>query len=427
VSAPQGSPTARVLAALERVEGGAHSDKLIQTELARQTRWSSGERGAFIARFRGVLEQARDLDRRLAPRLRRRPRPPVYQALRLGLFLLDSHQPPHLVVDSLLRELPTLAASERGLINGLLRAMLRAGETPRPEACPARDRLPAWLLDNLEPDLDRDEAARALLAPYAPWLRVRRSQIQLEPALARLVEEGLDPRPDPWGAGFLQLGRLPEGGLAAVSGVREGWLVVQDPSTWGAVELLDAPPGSFVLDACAAPGNKTLALFDRWPGIELEALEADPGRSQALEQRLQPHGIPVHHGDLLDQPGEGRWQRILLDLPCSGSGSVVRRPEILLTEHSPGERGLLAVQAALLAKAARLLAPGGLLVYSTCSVLPCENLVQVRAFLEKHPGFRVESDRVPASFRDETGAWSWSPWCTPGAGGAWAIALRRTL
>lgn len=425
MSLPKGSPTARALAALQRVENGAHSDKLIQAELARQVQWGSGERGAFIARFRGVLEHSRDLDHRLGPRLKQRPRSGVYQALRLGLYLLDSGQPPHFVLDALLHELGEYGPAERGLVNGVLRAMLRAGETPRALPVPALERLPEWLSVALchAPEVSGEQAAEALLAPYPLWFRVRQDRVSPLEALQRLDAEGLQPVADPYGAGFLQLGRLPEGGLPQVSGIREGWLLVQDLSTWGAVELLDAAPHNTVLDACAAPGNKTLALLDRWAEIRLCAVEADPGRSQALERRLDGQ-VPVHHGPLAGLARTPLWERILLDVPCSGSGSVVRRPEILLRNDSPAARGLADLQRELLDTAARLLMPGGLLVYSTCSVLDEENGQRIDEFLEHHPGFRVEATRVPERFRDARGGWSWRPWRTPQAGGAWAIALR---
>lgn len=130
-------------------------------------------------------------------------------------------------------------------------------------------------------------------------------------------------------------------------------------------------------------------------------------------------------GSLLERTDHGTWPRILLDLPCTGSGSVLRRPEILLRDEGPLRRGLPELQARLLEKAAALLEPNGLLVYSTCSLLALENGQRIRAFLADHPGFRVEAERVPERFRDELGGWSWKPWITPGAGGAWAIALRR--
>ncbi|MCA9782071.1 MAG: hypothetical protein KC518_00705 [Candidatus Cloacimonetes bacterium] len=424
------SPTARVLHALERVDGGAHSDKLILGELTRQSGWNRAERGSFVSRFRGVLELRRDLDRRLGPHLRRPPRSTLLQALRLGLHDLDAGVPPWRVLAPLLAELESVSAPERGLVNGVLRGMLRSGETPRAESAKAMGRLPAWLTPALaseggpEPELLEQRAA-ALLAQPDLWLRVRREMIEPDTAMARLEEAGLEPRRDPWGGDFITLGRLPEDGLAGLEGLNQGWLVVQDASTLGAVELLDARPGMRVLDACAAPGNKSLALLDRWPGIELTANEVDEGRARSMARRLGKR-IRVQQIDLREIPALPAWPRILLDLPCSGSGSVARRPEILLRDSSPLESGLAVLQEELLEAASRLLEPDGVLVYSTCSLLDEENGQRIRNFLARHPEFRVDGARVPDEVRDTDGAWAWLPWRQSGAGGAWAIALRKT-
>jgi 16S rRNA (cytosine967-C5)-methyltransferase len=435
-----------VLDALDRQAGGAWSDRLLQAQLARRTDWSSEDRGFFVASLRGVLESGRRLDWILAPSLRRPPRARVHQALRLGLRLLEEGRAAHAVLSELLKALADAAPGERALVNAVLRGWLR--EPRRPEEARFTDprerlrvlfSLPEWfleLLTRLEGGLPEEGELGRRLAQWRGerrlWVRVNASRWSPAAALDGLQTAGLEPQPDAGDPGFIALGRPPAEGLASFAPLSDGRLRVQDLSTRGAVALLEAQEGERVLDLCAAPGGKTLALLDAMPGLRLTAIDADEGRCRALRRRIGD-GAEVRCADGRHLEAEG-FDRVLLDAPCTGSGSAAHRPEILHREQDPLSPGLARLQEELLEAAWRALAPGGRLVYSTCSLDPRENGGRLATFLQRHPEARLRADRVPQARRDASGGWLWLPWSTaqearprgtPGAGGAWAAALDK--
>lgn len=200
--------------------------------------------------------------------------------------------------------------------------------------------------------------------------------------------------------------------VTEVEGFADGAFIVQDPATAGAVELLDVRPGLSVLDFCAAPGGKTAQIAWRLGGTgRLVAQEVNPRRLQRLQanlQRLKLVGVETvrHVGD-----SASLFDRVLVDAPCSNTGVLRRRPDARWRWDLDHLRELTALQAQILAAAAAHVAPGGVLVYSTCSNEPEENGDQVASFLAAHPDFeevrRIES--LPT---------------TTGHDGAFACALR---
>ena len=416
---------------LVRLEEGGWSDRLLQARL-RAEGWDDGRRARHTALWRLCLEGAPRHEAILAPRLRRRPRPRLRAALRLGLTLLEDNHPPHAVLDSLLRVLADAPAAERGLVNAVLRGWLRDGR-PAPRGSAS---LPALLLDLL-PRLGEDAAPEAVAGLWEAWRTSRRLWLRVnvarwtpEEAVAELAARGLEPAAAPEDARFVSLGKLPPGGLDALEPLADGRLHVQDLSVAGALRLLAPPRGGRLLDLCAAPGGKAMALLEADPGLDITLLELHAGRARALERRLAGRGRLLVL-DALDFH-EGPWERILLDAPCSGSGTAAHRPEILARAGGP-EAGLLDLQRRLLAHAADLLAPGGRLVYSTCSLDPRENGEALRHLLARRTDLRVCAEDVPPGRRDADGGWAWIPWPRgprlpegrPGAGGAWAVALEK--
>jgi 16S rRNA (cytosine967-C5)-methyltransferase len=173
---------------------------------------------------------------------------------------------------------------------------------------------------------------------------------------------------------------------------------VQDAGAQRAAALLDARPGQRVLDACAAPGGKACHLLECTPGIELTALDIDASRVERVQQNLARLGLAaqVLTGDAADPAWwDGRpFDRILIDAPCSGTGVIRRHPDIKLLRR-PGDIGsFVSQQRRLLARCAGLLAPGGKILYATCSVLPAENQQLVGEFLREHPAFHRSGEDV---------------------------------
>ena len=210
-----------------------------------------------------------------------------------------------------------------------------------------------------------------------------------------------------------------------VAGFAEGDFIVQDPGTRIAVDLLDPKPGERILDACAAPGGKTVQIA--WRGAEVTACEVNPKRRRRLEENLArlklgveviPElplvGTPLRgvRGRLGETPLPDHFDKVLVDAPCSNTGVLRRRPDARWNWSEEKLAALVKLQAEILDACAPRVAPGGLLVYSTCSNEPEENEAQVTAFLERHPEFSLEESRESLPFES-------------GTDGAFAARLRR--
>jgi 16S rRNA (cytosine967-C5)-methyltransferase len=180
-------------------------------------------------------------------------------------------------------------------------------------------------------------------------------------------------------------------GVERLPGFMEGAVSVQDTAAQLAAPLLDVRPGMRVLDACAAPGGKTAHILERTPDLaELTAVELDAERARRIEENLQRLCLAARIviGDAAQPDGwwDGRpYERILLDAPCSASGVIRRHPDIKSLRRPGDIDALVATQARLLDALWPLLAPGGMLLYATCSVLRRENEQQIAAFLRRQP------------------------------------------
>lgn len=192
--------------------------------------------------------------------------------------------------------------------------------------------------------------------------------------------------------------KLPRGKrVEEADGFAEGAFIVQDPGTRLSVELLDPRPGELVLDACAAPGGKTTQIA--WRGAAVTACEVNPKRRRRLESNLKRLGLDgkVHVASelapLVTPDGTRLFDKVLVDAPCSNTGVLRRRPDARWNWSREKLSMLVKLQAQILDVAAKLVAPGGRLVYSTCSNEPEENQDQVSAFLARHPDFTLAGSR----------------------------------
>lgn len=180
--------------------------------------------------------------------------------------------------------------------------------------------------------------------------------------------------------------------VTEVEGFSEGEFIVQDPGTSLAIRLLDPKAGEKILDACAAPGGKSVQIA--WRGAELTACEVNPKRRRRLEENLRRLRLEVEVESEI-KPGE--FDKVLVDAPCSNTGVFRRRPDARWNWTTEKLESLVKLQAEILDVAASRVRVGGKLVYSTCSNEPDENLAQVEAFLKRHGEFVLEetSESIP--------------------------------
>ena len=348
--------------------------------------------------------------RELAARLlaRGRPKPVLEAAIVAGLAQIeDELGPVHAIVDGSVGALAALGDARLvPVANAVLRRFLReraALLAVLPDDDTQRFQHPRWLIDALRRDWPDDWAAilAANDAPAPLWLRVNRRRATRAAVLAELSAAGIGAAADPVLPDAIRVDDrvVPQ----ALPAFVEGRVSVQDASAQWIVELLDLAPGHRVLDACAAPGGKTCHIAEREPGLAaLVALDIDPARVARIDAALARVGR-VATTRAADATRVETWwddvpfDRILIDAPCTGTGVIRRHPDIRLLRRPGDVPALAARQDALLDALWRLLAPGGRLVYATCSVLAAENADRVQAFLARTPD-AVALDVVPEDF-----------------------------
>ena len=300
------------------------------------------------------------------------------------------------------------AESGRGLMIGALRAVgvdaegLFTGEghappplteaeraPPRPMAEAEALDCPDWLAPLLRASLGADFApVMGLMRRRAPvFLRANAARTSREAAIAALADEGIACRPGPLAATAIEVtGQARR--IAGSAAYRDGLVELQDAASQAVVEALPLAPGERVLDYCAGGGGKSLALAAR--GARVTAHDAAPARMRDLPERARRAGVRI---DLAEGAPRGRFPLVLLDVPCSGSGSWRRAPEGKWRLDPARLAALEAVQAEILANAAPLVAPGGHLAYATCSLIDGENGAQVEKFLSSTGGWRLKFQR----------------------------------
>ncbi len=261
-----------------------------------------------------------------------------------------------------------------------------------------RHNLPDWLAGALRTQLGDDAfwpLVEALDAPAPLDLRVNTVKGGREAAMAALKAAGIDAKPTPHSPWGLRIASKPA--LNRLEIFKQGLVEVQDEGSQLLALLLDAKRGEMVVDFCAGAGGKTLALGASMRNTgRLYAFDVSGHRLAALKPRLARSGLsnvhPVqiaHERDDRIKRLAGKIDRVLVDAPCSGLGTLRRNPDLKWRQSPQAVAEMQAKQIAILGSAARLLKPGGRLVYATCSLLRAENEDVVAAFGEAHPDFAV--------------------------------------
>ena len=331
----------------------------------------------------------------------------VYAVLRRRRSLetaAGSSAPRDLVIAALVRV--------RGLSGRALESVLREGEealvarvrAAKTESFPpaVRADLPDWLWERLEARYGAEEAmrlAQGLLNPAPLDLRVNLAKLDRGEAIARLEASGIQSQATPYSPAGVRVAGKPAINRHPL--FTSGAIEVQDEGSQLLAYLLAPRRGEMVADYCAGAGGKTLALAMLMRGTgRLYAMDVSARRLAELAPRAARAGVTNVHPLVLSGESDarakrlaGKLDRVLVDAPCSGFGTLRRNPDLKWRHGPEAVTELAAKQTRILAAAARLLKPGGRLVYATCSILPQENEAVADSFAASHADFAPLSCR----------------------------------
>lgn len=291
-----------------------------------------------------------------------------------------------------------------GFVNGVLRNVLRtAVQLPEtePEKTALEYSVPLWLMKMWQAQYGEQaarrmaESANAVLPVY---VRFNPTKITAEEFFA---DEDIQPYNE-------HLGIFTGTDITAHPFYQEGKMSVQDPGSFAISQYVDAQPGDAILDVCAAPGTKTMALAEQMEDRgSILANDLHPHRVRLMDQDAARLGLQSVHtmcADASQLPASlGVFDKVLCDVPCSGYGVFARKPDIKLRARPEDMDTLIPLQQEILEQAAGHVKGGGALVYSTCTVNRKENEKQVETFLKNHPDFSLEKQETIFPDHNENG------------------------
>ena len=401
--APERELTPRIAA--RRLVAGVLRDRRPLSEIEAGTLAPLPPEGRAEARRLAVdtLRHLARADAVLKPLLGHMPPPPVRTVLRLATVELMGGGAPHGVVDEAVRAVRKgpRAQAVAGLVNAVLRRVATEG-APRWEAG-GPNRLPPWIRGRVQGLFGARRTAMIERAHEAG------APVDLTPRdgdaaalAARLAEAGQAAEALPTGSVRLAGGAQ----LSALPGYGEGAWWVQDAAAALPVRMLGLRPGERALDLCAAPGGKAMQMIAA--GASVTCVDASAERTERLRENLARTALAaeVVVADLLQWTPDAPADAILLDAPCTATGTIRRHPDLPLVRDGAALAEIAALQAALLDRALGWLAPGGRLVLCTCSLLPEEGERLVEAALARHPGLRARRavpDGVPEDWHGPLG------------------------
>lgn len=415
------SPRELAMHVLTQVEQeGAYSNLLLNTALQKAA-LSKSDAGLATELIYGTISRLNTLDYFLDKYVNkgtRKLQPWVRALLRLSLYQIIylDRIPDHAVVS----EAVNLAKRRghqgiSGMVNGVLRNILRQKESLAiPADLPAAKRIslqhshPEWLVERWISQYG-PETAEAICAannePPAVSVRVNTTMISREELLKEMEGRGLQAAPSTLSPyGIVVKGA---GNMALTDWYREGMISIQDESSMLVAEAVGPEPGMRVLDCCAAPGGKSAhmgELMKDQGSIVANDIHSHKGKLIADQAaRLGLDCIRTVTGDALELPSRfepASFDRILLDAPCSGLGVIRRKPDLKWGKTEEDIREIAALQSKLLDSVSALLRPGGVLVYSTCTIEPQENEGVVTSFVNRHPEFELDETGSLSRLKD---------------------------
>ena len=398
-----GSAREAALAALQKWrKNGAWSDAALNTAIERAG--LDRRDAALCSRLcYGTLQNLSYLDYYLnhysaTPTARLEPQ--VLDILRVGAYqlLFLSQIPAHAAVSESVSLCKAQSPRAASLVNAVLRRVAAEKDALPPipgtgtaEYLSVRYSHPLWLVRRLIEEHDYAFAEAALAANNAPApVCIQTNQCRVDASLlfARLREQGFRPQMHPVLPDAML---IPGGNVVATEEFRAGWFYIQDAAAKMAVLAADPRPGMSVLDACAAPGGKSFAAAVQMRG-EGRILSCDlhENKLKRIREGAERLGFSLIETAACDARSQsGVYDVVLADVPCSGLGVIRKKPEIRFKDPVELE-SLPEIQRAILSGLAPCVRPGGVLLYSTCTILPEENEAVVRDFLAAHPEFHLE-------------------------------------
>ncbi|MEM9088972.1 MAG: 16S rRNA (cytosine(967)-C(5))-methyltransferase [Cyanobacteria bacterium P01_F01_bin.53] len=392
--------------ALRAIEGGAFADVIIDRKL-NQSQLSAQDKGFVTELVYGSVRRRRTLDALITQYGKHeasKQQVDLRQILRLGFYQLRylTHVPNHAVVDTTVQ----LAKAQRlgklsGVVNGMLRRYIRESESADPLHLPeaATQRLgllhsyPDWIVQvwqSMLPDAEVSALCEWFNTPPHLDFRINLRQKTLAEAQATFAEAGIETAPVPGVPSALRL-KGHQGAVHQMPGYVDGWWVVQDSSAQLVGYLLDPQPGKMIIDACGAPGGKSLHIAELMgdDGV-VWSCDHTASRTKKIQQnidRLGTKSVRPLMCDSRNQPNfVGKADRVLLDVPCSGIGTLNRHADARWRQTPESVEGLVTLQRELLSHVSTWVKPGGVMVYSTCTLHPAENEEQIQWFLDQHSG-----------------------------------------
>ena len=415
----------------------AWSDGVLK-EAVRRNRLDSRDAALASRLCYGVVQNRMLLDFYLSQFVKgglSRLQPVVLDILRLGAYQLTMMEriPVSAAVNEAVEQGKRYAnARAAGLINGVLRAMARAERLPEPPDLATRYSHPAPLVELLRENVGDDLLEPLLQADNtAPATQVQVNTLRIsEQALrSHWDEQGIACRPHPWLSGCLEL--TGAGSIAAMDGVRAGHFWGQDAAARRAVRAAALRPGMRVLDCCAAPGGKSFAAaVDLENRGEILSCDIHPHKLELIRRGCERLGITVitameQDAGAFRPEWAGQMDAVLADVPCSGLGVIRKKPDIRYKDLGAAER-LPELQRQILANVSRYVRPGGLLLYSTCTILHRENEDVVGSFLAANPAFHPEPLVLPEPLRGGDPAQLTLLPCVHQCDGFFLAAMRRS-
>ncbi len=407
--------TARLLAyqiLLHLEQKPSQPDRLIRSLMDRHSALEARDRALLTELVYGTLRWQGRLDWHIDQLSRVKPgkiERSIRIILRLGLYqiLFLERVPVHAAIDEAVKIAKSLhPAHLAGYVNGVLREAARREshwDWPSPQEDPVQHLSittshPPWLVRRFLSDLGYDEALRVCEAnnTVAPLtVRVNPLKVEAELVIDWLKEHGYHVEPSPYLEDALRLHGI-RSDLSRLPIYEEGWVQVQDEASQLVGRLLSPREGHRVLDLCAGFGGKTthIGALMRNTG-EIVAVDSSAWKLEELKRNASRQGvdrIDTVSGDLMDlSPGElGQFDRVLLDAPCTGFGTLRRNPDIKWRRHPKDPYRFSQIQAQYIEKASELVREGGVLVYATCSLFGEENEAVADRFTETHPHWTRE-------------------------------------